>query len=322
MRRLAAAGLATAIVMGVMGFAVVGSAVSFLAGMPGRPPGSAESGATIPAAMLALYQGAAATCSGLPWTVLAAIGTIESDNGESTLPGVHNGANAAGAEGPMQFEPSTFAAYDEPVPPGGATPPSPYDPTDAVYAAARLLCANGASGGVDIPGAVYAYNHSAAYVAQVLTLAEALGPPETAPSTGTAATADAGAIAVEWALSQIGTPYVWGGETPGVGFDCSGLVQAAYEVAGITLPRVAQDQYDSTTKLASGAPLAPGDLVFFGAGLKAIDHVGLFVGVLNGASVMVDAPYTGARVRADPFPTTVGAPFGSLLYVGATRPAA
>ena len=68
--------------------------------------------------------------------ILAAIGTMESDNGQSNLPGVHSGANAAGAEGIMQFEPATFVAYDEPVPPGGADPPSPYDPTDAVYAAA------------------------------------------------------------------------------------------------------------------------------------------------------------------------------------------
>jgi hypothetical protein len=58
--------------------------------------------------MLALYQEAATTCAGLPWTVLAAIGTIESDNGQSDLPGVHSGANAAGAEGPMHFEPATF----------------------------------------------------------------------------------------------------------------------------------------------------------------------------------------------------------------------
>lgn len=224
----------------------------------------------------------------------------------------------------MQFEPATFAAYDQPVPPGGVTPPSPYDPTDAVFAAARMLCANGASAGADIPGAIYAYNHSAAYVSQVLTLAQALGPPATASATGsaTAAGAGAGALAAEWALSQIGTPYVWGGETPGVGFDCSGLVQAAYKVAGIPLPRVAQDQYDATTKLAPDAPLAPGDLVFFGSGPAAIDHVGLFVGVLNGATVMVDAPYTGARVRAEAFPPTVGAAFGSLRFVGATRPAA
>jgi hypothetical protein len=191
-----------------------------------------------------------------------------------------------------------------------------------VYAAARLLCSNGAAGGADIPGAIYAYNHSDAYVSQVLTLAQALGPPATAPSTGFATADDAGALAVEWALSQIGTPYVWGGETPGVGFDCSGLVQAAYKVAGIALPRVAQDQYDATTKLAPDAALEPGDLVFFGSGRASIDHVGLFVGVFDGATVMVDAPYTGARVRAEAFSSAVGAAFGTLLYVGATRPAA
>ncbi len=131
----------------------------------------------------------------------------------------------------------------------------------------------------------------------------------------------AGAIAVSWALSQIGTPYVWGGETPGVGFDCSGLVQAAYAVAGVTLPRVAQDQYDSTPKLGPGAALVPGDLVFFGDGPASIDHVGLFVGVVGNQDVMVDAPHTGADVRAEAFPATPGAPFGSLLFVGATRPA-
>jgi hypothetical protein len=58
--------------------------------------------------MLLLYQDAAATCPGLPWTVLAAIGTVESDNGQSGPAGVHGGANAAGAEGPMRFEPPTF----------------------------------------------------------------------------------------------------------------------------------------------------------------------------------------------------------------------
>jgi hypothetical protein len=61
--------------------------------------------------MLTLYQQAAATCPGLPWTIVAAIGTVESDNGQSNLPGVHSGANSAGAEGPMQFEPATFALW-------------------------------------------------------------------------------------------------------------------------------------------------------------------------------------------------------------------
>jgi cell wall-associated NlpC family hydrolase len=316
--------VALGLVVGLLGTAVVGSAMAMF-GIDVQPTATAAATSKIPPAMLALYQEAAVTCPGLPWTILAAIGTVESDNGQSNLPGVHSGANAAGAEGIMQFEPATFAAYDEPVPPGGAVPPTPYDPTDAVYAAARLLCADGGAGGADLSEAVYAYNHSASYVAQVLALAQTYAA-GTAGVTGTGvATAvsdtGAGAIAVSWALSQIGTPYVWGGETPGVGFDCSGLVQAAYAAAGVTLPRVAQDQYDSTPKLEPGAALVPGDLVFFGDGPASIDHVGLFVGVVGNQDVMVDAPHTGADVRAEAFPATPGAPFGSLLFVGATRPA-
>jgi cell wall-associated NlpC family hydrolase len=315
MRRAVGALVALGLVVGLLGTAVVGSAMAMF-GIDVQPTATSAATSKIPPALLALYQEAAATCPGLPWTVLAAIGTVESDNGQSTLPGVHSGANAAGAEGPMQFEPATFAEYEEPVPPGGADPPNPYDPTDAVYAAARLLCADGAAGGANLPGAVYAYNHSTAYVAQVLALAQSYG--SAGPPTGTPS--EAGSAAAEWALGQIGTPYLWGGETPGVGFDCSGLVQAAYEEAGVSLPRVAQDQYDATPKVPPGSPLQTGDLVFFGSGPDGIDHVGIFVGVVGGEDVMVDAPYTGADVRAETFPSTVGAPFGSLVYVGATRP--
>ena len=177
MRGLVAAGLAVGLAAALIGTAILASVVSMLGAGGAAPSASPTATAKIPPPMLTLYKEAAITCPGLPWTILAAIGTIESDNGQSNLPGVHSGANQAGAEGPMQFEPDTFASYDEPVPPGGATPPSPYDPTDAVYAAARLLCADGASGGADLSGAVYAYNHSAAYVAQVLALAQSYARP-------------------------------------------------------------------------------------------------------------------------------------------------
>ena len=320
MRRAVGALVALGLVVGLLGVAVVGSAMAMF-GLDAQPAPTSAAISKIPRAMLALYQEASTSCAGLPWTVLAAIGTIESDNGQSTLPGVHSGTNAAGAAGPMQFEAATFAAYDQPVPPGGADPPSPYDAVDAVYAAARLLCANGAAGGADLAGAVFAYNHSSVYVADVLALAQSftdLTVVATAASTN--APAAAGAVAVAWALAQIGTPYVWGGETAGVGFDCSGLVQAAYRVAGVSLPRVAQAQYDATAKVPAGAPLVPGDLVFFGSAPGGIDHVGLFVGLVDGRPVMVDAPHTGADVRAEFFPSTPGASFGSLLYVGATRP--
>jgi cell wall-associated NlpC family hydrolase len=228
----------------------------------------------------------------------------------------------------MQFEPKTFAAYARPVPPGGADPPSPYDLVDATYAAARMLCADGGASPAGLPRALYDYNHSTAYVAEVLRIARATASADpttsvdpttsagTDPAAGTDLTNSPAALAVTWALAQIGTPYVWGGETPGVGFDCSGLVQAAYAAAGVALPRVAQAQFDAGPAVPSGAPLEPGDLVFFGAGPLAVEHVGLVIE----PGLMVDAPHPGADVRQEPFPTTVGAPWGDEVFLGATRP--
>ena len=305
----AAGGLALAVVVLAAG---AGVGIASLLGGGGTPP-SATATATIPPAMLALYQQATAVCPGLPWTVLAAIGTVESDNGQSTLPGVRSGANPAGAEGPLQMLGPTFAEYDQPVPPGGANPPSPYDPTDAVYAAARMLCANGAANGADLNQAIFDFNHATWYVSEVLALAASYGQTQAQ----IVAAGSAGGVAADWALAEVGTPYVWGGETPGVGFDCSGLVQAAYRAAGITLPRTAQAQYDATAKLAPGDPLAPGDLVFFGQSTTAVEHVGLVVS----PTTMVDAPHTGAEVRVEPFPAALGASWGAEQVVGFTQPA-
>lgn len=282
---------------------VAGSATSIVAGAPGGVPSEAAR-ARIPAATLSLYEQAAATCPGMPWTVLAAVGTLESDNGTSDAPGVSSGSNPSGAEGPMQMLPFTFAQYAT-AGPGGAVPPSPYDLVDAIYSAARMLCANGAGDPTRVAGAVFAYNHDDGYVREVLDLASSFAAPS-----------GAGAPALNYAIAQLGTPYRWGGESPGVAFDCSGLVQAAYAAAGVALPRVAQDQFDAGPRLAPGTPLAPGDLVFFGTGPKAVDHVGLF----EGPATMVDAPHTGAPVRTDRFDPVVGASWGAELYLGATRP--
>jgi cell wall-associated NlpC family hydrolase len=262
---------------------------------------------------------------------LAAIGTVESTNGQSDLPGVRSGRNPAGAVGPMQFEPATFARYAWPVPAGGADPPSPYDPLDAAYAAARLLCANGATGGprAALRRAIFAYNHSDAYVDRVLdvTMSLAAAEPGSAAQAAdartwssasvTAAAPAVAQVAVGFALAQIGIPYRWGAEAPGLAFDCSGLVQAAWAAAGVPLPRVAQAQFDIGPPVPPGQALQPGDLVFFGPPGGGVTHVGM---VVDPAGRMVDAPHTGAAVRLEAFPLTVGASWGTDVYIGATRP--
>jgi cell wall-associated NlpC family hydrolase len=101
--------------------------------------------------------------------------------------------------------------------------------------------------------------------------------------------------AVEDAIGFLGVTYVWGGESPQTGFDCSGLVQYVYREVGISLPRVAQDQYDAGPAVPPGTAVEPGDLVFFGSGPDAVEHVGMYVG----DGLMVDAPHTGSVVRFD-----------------------
>lgn len=126
-----------------------------------------------------------------------------------------------------------------------------------------------------------------------------------------------GLAAVAYAEGQIGTPYEWGGERAGVGFDCSGLAQAAWRAAGVNIPRVAQEQFDAGPPVLPGEALEPGDLVFFGTGAADVTHVGI---VVNPNGQMVDAPHTGAMVRLDSFPIIPGNRWGGEVFVGATRP--
>jgi hypothetical protein len=119
-----------------------------------------------PTSWFGLYQESAKEfCPGLSWTVLAAIGEIESGNG------ANEGPSSAGALGPMQFMPSTWAAWG--IDAFGETgPPNIMDPLDAVPSAARMLCADGAgSGGASLSQAIFDYNHADWYVSEVLDLA-------------------------------------------------------------------------------------------------------------------------------------------------------
>jgi peptidoglycan DL-endopeptidase CwlO len=111
---------------------------------------------------------------------------------------------------------------------------------------------------------------------------------------------------VAFALAQIGKPYVWGGTGPG-GYDCSGLVQAAWAAAGVSIPRTTYDQWASLPHVPS-SDLQPGDLMFFdGEG-----HVSIYVG--NGQ--MVDAPQQGENVEE--IPTTSS--WYASTFNGAARP--
>ena len=149
--------------------------------------------ADIPPDYLALYQ-EAATELGMPWELLAAIGKVESDHGRN--PASRN-PNAAGADGPMQFLPATFAAYSWA---SGNPDPNIDNPRDAIYAAAAMLVDNNVR---DNPRhALYAYNHSDGYVDEVLAWAAvyqsqsdtAAGEAALAPGAPTAAAAERGQL--------------------------------------------------------------------------------------------------------------------------------
>jgi peptidoglycan hydrolase CwlO-like protein len=123
--------------------------------------------APVPADFRTLYVAAATTCHGLSWTVLAAIGQVESGHGRNPS------TSSAGAQGPMQFLPSTFAAYAVDGDHDGDA--DIMDPADAIFTAAHYLCANGAGHGDDgLHNAIWHYNHAQWYVALVLKLASEL----------------------------------------------------------------------------------------------------------------------------------------------------
>ncbi len=131
-----------------------------------QQPISAFAQSTIPPAYLSLYRSAASTCAGLPWTVLAGIGAVETGHGAD----VHR--SVKGAVGPMQFLPSTFAEYG--VDGDGDGVADINNPADAIYSAARYLCLWGAGrGGQALYDAIWAYNHADWYVRLVVQYANA-----------------------------------------------------------------------------------------------------------------------------------------------------
>lgn len=97
------------------------------------------------------------------------------------------------------------------------------------------------------------------------------------------------------AETQLGVPYVWGGTTPDVGFDCSGLLQWAFQEAGVSIPRVTHDQWNAGSKV-EWDDLERGDLLFWRSDPTAPDYIS-HVAIYLGDGQMLEAPRTGLNVR-------------------------
>nr|WP_297179178.1 C40 family peptidase [uncultured Agathobaculum sp.] len=104
-------------------------------------------------------------------------------------------------------------------------------------------------------------------------------------------TSEKRAEVLSYAAQFLGTPYVYGGSTPG-GFDCSGFTSYVFKNTVGSIPRVAQAQFDATTRVAMDE-LLPGDLVFFGSSASSISHVGIYVG----DGTFIHSPHTGEVVK-------------------------
>jgi cell wall-associated NlpC family hydrolase len=286
-----------------------------------QPPPASLAVSTIPASYLTLYQEAGQEY-GIPWEVLAGTGEVESDHGRSDAPGVHSGANAYGAAGPMQFGIGGAAGNT-----WGGAPIHPasektsgygidgdhdgqvnvYDPGDAIPSAAGFLTAHGAPG--NMQAALLAYNNSPDYAALVLHWATryASGGARavSASDSTTCEQAAAGPLPagtagkiIAYTEQQLGKPYLWGGTGPDA-YDCSGLAMMAYRAAGIAIPRTSQQQWAYGPRIPA-AQVQPGDLVFF-AGSDGTWTAPGHVGIVVSKDKMIDAPYSGQNIRFDTF---------------------
>jgi cell wall-associated NlpC family hydrolase len=131
-------------------------------------------------------------------------------------------------------------------------------------------------------------------------------PPGNPPPPGTPAPTPAAAAAIAFARKQIGKPYKYGGAGPAA-YDCSGLAEASYAAAGVSIPRTSQDQYKQGQKVAASAR-QPGDLVFYNNS-TAPTHVAMYLG--NNQIIESLKPGTNVRIDSVAYP---GAPVGYRRY--------
>ena len=312
MKKVLIAIVAIPIVLVLFTMLVVGGISTGIIG--GNAP-SDDARKDIPANYLAMYQQAADACPGLPWSVVAAIGKVETNHGRLKAPGVTEGANFAGAAGPMQMGIGVGAAgsafWTYAIDGNGDGKASPYDPADAIPSATAYLCKALRDHGGDLSQAVFAYNHAQWYVDKVLAIAS--GYAATASLPAGAPAADAVDAALQFAFNQLGKPYRWGATGTNGFYDCSGLTLRAYQAGGVQLPRTSVTQWNAGPHIVDKSAVQPGDLVFYATDLSnpaTIHHVGLYIGAGN----MINAPHTGAVIRIQPA-------FRSD-YIGAVRPTA
>jgi cell wall-associated NlpC family hydrolase len=188
----------------------------------------------VPARLIPIYEQAAARygLGSQGPAVLAAINRVETDFGRDM------GTSSAGAIGWMQFEPSTWAAYG--VDANGDGRKDPYNPWDAIFAAARLLRSAGAPG--DWHEAIFTYNHADWYVAEVLAGARSVEVAGFGTACATSGSAVQRMVAEAARIDVLHLPYVWGGShgqspTPANGpFDCSSAVSHLLQVGGFRNP--------------------------------------------------------------------------------------
>ena len=297
-------------------------------GTVGQPTGSAKATRGIPANYLYWYKRVGSQY-GVPWTILAGIGTVESDNGQTTLPGVHSGQNGFGAAGPMQIG-IGGAATDE----DGDGIANVYDPADAIAGAAKYLLEFNVQ--TNPSAAIFAYNHLQSYVQSVLMYAgqyaggnfSVVSAQLPAANTAAGCVQTAGGVpaiqapsqtvaaAISFAEQQLGKPYLWGGTGPDA-FDCSGLVMMAYRAAGINIVRTSQMQW-ATEQRVPASQVQPGDLVFFAGSDGTVTSPG-HVGLVIGGGKMIEAYATGFPIRISTYGTSTSAA-GDGNPVGFTQP--
>ena len=196
-------------------------------------------------------------------------------------------ANAARASAAAPF------VWNPTTPPGSLTWKD--GGRQAIAAPSGPAATAGASGAVGSSGTSGASGASGASGSTAVS-----GVSDVAPVDGVAGTSRVDRL-IATAKQYLGVPYKWGGTNPAVGLDCSGFTQLVYRQNGISLPRVAQDQQDVGTRVASLADAKPGDLLFFG---DPATHVTMYLG----DNKMIHAPRTGRDVSIDTVyrtPTTI-----------------